>query len=108
MAPGTYGSTATTGATNQLDEYFSGPGMITVLRNPDKNGDNLVDAADYVSYRANDATDDGYVSFRHNFNYPTSPAAPSLLDAAASVPEPGTLVLTLAGVALACAGRRRG
>jgi autotransporter-associated beta strand protein len=106
QAPGTYGSTSATGATHQSDEYFSGPGMITVLRNPDLNGDNAVNAADYVTYRENDGTDAGYVAFRHNFNYPTTPAAPSLMDAAA-VPEPGALLLLVAGCLLAIAGGRR-
>jgi fibronectin-binding autotransporter adhesin len=103
--PGTYGSTAST-ATFQNDEYFSGPGILTVLRNPDFNGDQFnVNAADYVSWRKNDGTDAGYQSFRHNFNFPISPAGSSL--EGASVPEPGTLLLTVAGLAFACASQRR-
>jgi autotransporter-associated beta strand protein len=103
--PGTYGSTAST-ATFQNDEYFSGPGILTVLRNPDFNGDQFnVNAADYVSWRKNDGTDAGYQSFRHNFNFPISPAGSSL--EGASVPEPGTLLLTVASLALACASQRR-
>ena len=80
--------------------------MLTVLRDPDFNGDQFnVNAADYVSWRKNDGTDAGYQSFRHNFNFPISPAGSSL--EGASVPEPGTLLLTAAGILLACASQRR-
>jgi fibronectin-binding autotransporter adhesin len=59
----------------------------------DYNGDNAVNAADYVTWRSNDgANDAGYVNFRENFN--AGPGSVGSLQGAA-VPEPASALLAL-------------
>jgi len=107
-ALGSYGSTSS-GATYQNDAYFQGSGVIRLVLGGDSNGDGRVNAADYVTWRANDGSFDGYYAFRKNFGNgaPASAASPALIGGPAPVPEPGTLLLALAGNVLACANPRR-
>jgi fibronectin-binding autotransporter adhesin len=118
---GTYGSSSS-GATFQSDEYFSGPGTITLALAPaglpgDFNNDGKVDAADYATWRKNEVANaalpnDGgagnqaarFTLWRANFGNP--PGAGAGLHNA-EVPEPGTLLLALVGVLVPCIGRRR-
>jgi autotransporter-associated beta strand protein len=106
-ALGTYGSTSS-GAMFQNDAYFSGPGVIRLVLGGDFNGDGRVNAADYVTWRNNDGSAAGYAKFRENFgNGAAATGAISALNGGPSaVPEPGTLLLGLAGVLLAYVGRR--
>jgi len=58
----------------------------------DFNGDTRVNLADYVSWRKNDGTNNGYAAFRENFS--VGPASGNVLSSAGSaVPEPGTIAL---------------
>jgi autotransporter-associated beta strand protein len=110
---GTYGSSSST-ATFQNDEYFSGTGLITLTPvglAGDYNGDGKVDAADYVVWRKNPSgfggDPAGYNTWRANFGNPPGAGSGTGLVGSGAVPEPGTLVLAMAGVLLACAGRCR-
>src|SRR5690606_37783833 len=107
-------------------DFFTGTGLLQVTLGPpeiligDYNEDDVVDARDYVVWRNNlgEATlpnrdpanmgmigADDYLAWKDNFGA-TAPGALSL-GAAASVPEPGTIVLlSLAGLG-AIGGCRR-
>jgi len=103
---GTYGATGS-GATNIMDEYFSGSGIITVVPATvagDFNGDGKVNAADYPSWRKNDGTNTGYAQWRENFSQ-TSASGSGL--GGAAVPEPTTFMLITILFSLLFAGRRR-
>jgi hypothetical protein len=103
QAPGTYGATGS-GATNILDEYFAGSGIITVGAPGvpgDYNNNGTVDAGDYVMWRKggplqNEVDNPGvvnqqdYVEWRSRFG---NTGAGSGLGGNAAVPEPTTLVL---------------
>jgi autotransporter-associated beta strand protein len=109
QAPGTYGASGS-GAANILDEYFAGPGILTVASvgaAGDFNEDGIVDAADYVVWRKgldpSAGAPAGYAEFVENFG--DNPAGSGGSNQA--VPEPGTLLIAMAGVLLACASRRR-
>jgi hypothetical protein len=123
-ATGTWGAVGS-GATH-VSEFFTGTGLLQVTLGPpeilvgDYNQDGVVDARDYVVWRNNlgEATlpnrdpanmgmigADDYLAWKDNFGA-TAPGALSL-GAAASVPEPGTIVLlSLAGLG-AIGGCRR-
>jgi autotransporter-associated beta strand protein len=104
-ALGTYGSTSSS-ATFQNDAYFSGAGVIRLVLAGDFNGDSRVNAADYVTWRKNDGSAGGYNTFRQHFGTGAPGATPALSGGASAVPEPGTLLLAVAGVLMACVGRR--
>jgi hypothetical protein len=72
----------------------------------DFNGDNTVDAADYVVWRDSIMTDETYNQWRSNFGAGT--AAGATTAAAAPVPEPVALVMSLfaASLGLVCRGKR--
>jgi fibronectin-binding autotransporter adhesin len=73
----------------------------------DFNNDGKVDAADYVTWRKNPTAfggSAGYDQWRRNFG---APGAGASLGGNQSVPEPGTLLLALAGILSGCVGRRR-
>jgi fibronectin-binding autotransporter adhesin len=90
---GTFGATGSS-ATNFMDEYFTGTGIITVTSSlpGDWNHDGNVNAADYVVWRKDPASNGndpgGYITWRENFGTPSS--GPGL---AASVPEPASTAL---------------
>jgi autotransporter-associated beta strand protein len=94
----TYGSTSASGAMVQDNAYFSGNGILTVGLLGDFNGNNTVDAADYLiwrkSYSSNSAM---YTAWRANFGQSSSGsgAGGSLLE---NVPEPASGCLLLAGM----------
>ena len=112
---GTYGATGS-GAAHIMDEYFSGTGILTV--GPagvpgDFNNDGVVDAGDYVTWKKNEGTtnvlsnDDGlgtpigaahYNLWRSNFGNPPGSGSGSSLVGTASVPEPASVVLVVAGL----------
>lgn len=105
---GTYGS-STSSATNKLNEYFSGSGIITVggvvAGVPgDYNGNGVVDMSDYVLWRNGgplqneintpgtvDASD--YTAWRSRFG--ATSGSGSSLGAGSAVPEPGSLSLMI-------------
>ncbi|HEX4413204.1 MAG TPA: GH25 family lysozyme [Lacipirellulaceae bacterium] len=111
QAHGTYGSSAS-GAMHQLNEFFSGNGMIAVGLSAmpgDFNNDYVVDAHDYDVWRSsvgeaagtlqndNSGAEVGtvqYVAWRSNFGAAASGAGSSLANQAA-VPEPSTLLLLI-------------
>jgi hypothetical protein len=96
LLPGTYGSTAST-ATHKSDVYFSGEGVLilpgaTTLG--DFNGDNKVDAADYVVWRKTMPTDFAkYDEWRSNFGNPSGSGSSQSLSSGSSVPEPSTTLV---------------
>jgi autotransporter-associated beta strand protein len=107
----TYGSTASS-AVIKSDTYFGSTftGIITVGTAGDYNHNGQVDAADYVIWRKNPAgygDSAGYNLWRQNFGNMSSPGAGAGLSGNQAVPEPSTLLLTVAGVSLARVGRRR-
>ena len=71
----------------------------------DFNDDGSVDAADYVVWRKTDNSPAGYDEWRMNFGR-TSGAASGAALGGAAVPEPASVVLLLAGVALISCRRR--
>jgi hypothetical protein len=105
----TYGS-STSGAVVQSDEYFSDTGLIVVGLAGDFNGDNIVDAADYVDWRKTPSTfggSAGYDLWRANFG--TVATGSGTASSKAAVPEPSTIVSLFAGMAslgLIVTGRR--
>ena len=96
QGPGTYGSTSST-ATFQNDEYFFGPGVLTVAPAAlpgDYNLNGVVDAGDYVLWRktpGNYGGPGGYATWRSNFG---NPAGSGRNLGPSAVPEGSTLVLT--------------
>lgn len=109
QAPGTYGATGS-GAMHILDEYFAGSGILTVapMGIPgDHNENGVVDAADYVLWRKSPSSyggPAGYTAFYENFGT----SAPQNGSGSQAAPEPGTLLLLMLGILLACMGRQRG
>jgi PEP-CTERM motif len=70
----------------------------------DYNGDNRVDAADYVVWRKTDGTQAGYDAWRSNFGASLGAGSGSLSESA--VPEPSSLMTLMFGVLL-CGKQRR-
>jgi fibronectin-binding autotransporter adhesin len=104
----TYGSLSSSAAIKS-DVYFAGTGIVTVGLAGDYNHSGGVEAGDYVMWRKNTASfggSAGYNLWRQNFGN-GGPGAGSGLGGNQAVPEPGTLLLAVAGSLLACAGRRR-
>jgi hypothetical protein len=64
----------------------------------DYNGDNRVDAADYVVWRKTDGTPAGYNAWRSNFGASLGIGSGNMLGSA--VPEPGSLMTLMFGVFL--------
>jgi autotransporter-associated beta strand protein len=90
--PGTYGS-STSGADFQLNQYFTGSGIVTVVGpGPpgDFNGDGAVDASDYVVWRKAGGAQAGFNKWRANFGATSGGTAIST-----TVPEPATMVVLL-------------
>lgn len=102
----TYGSMASN-ALIKSDEFFAGTGVVSVGLAGDYNNNGEVDAADYVLWRKDPAGFGGmggYDLWQQNFG--AVAVAGAGLSGIQSVPEPSTLMLMIAGVSLACAGRR--
>jgi fibronectin-binding autotransporter adhesin len=106
----TYGSLASSAAIKS-NVYFSGTGIVTVGTAGDYNHSGEVEAGDYLIWRKNSAAygdSAGYNLWRQNFGNVTVPGAGSgLFSGNQTVPEPGTLLLMVVGVLLACGCRRR-
>jgi fibronectin-binding autotransporter adhesin len=106
----TYGSLASSAAIKS-NVYFSGTGIVTVGTAGDYNHSGEVEAGDYLIWRKNSAAygnSAGYDLWRQNYGNIAVPGAGSgLVSGNQTVPEPGTLLLAMVGVLLACAGRRR-
>jgi hypothetical protein len=107
---GTYGSSLSS-ATFKNDEFFSGTGIVTVGVSADYNGDQRVNAADYVTWRK-DPTNPafggdpaGYNTWRQHFGEGIPGSGPSLGPEA--VPEPSTSVLVGLAVMGLFSTRRR-
>jgi autotransporter-associated beta strand protein len=121
QAVGTYGATGS-GATNVMDDFFSGAGMLSVVALAgDYNVDGIVDSADYVMWRANVGQPAGtllndstgavvgnaqFDLWRTNFGNQLAGSSGSQVNQAA-VPEPSSIGLMMFVVA-AFARRRRG
>ena len=119
QAIGTYGSSSSS-ATFQLDEYFSGTGILTITSGPagvpgDYNNNGVVDSADYVLWRKggplqnevdNPGTVDAqdYTVWRARFGNTSGSGAG--LGAGAAVPEPTAMVLLLSTLLCVCGSRR--
>lgn len=104
----TYGSLASS-AVIKSNVYFAGTGIVTVGTAGDYNISGEVEAGDYVIWRNNQAGfggSAGYDLWRMNFGNVVVPGS-GLGSGNQAVPEPGTLLLVLAGVLLACFGWRR-
>ena len=93
---------------NQLQLFFGGSNMdagdklfaFSLATPGDFNGDNKVNLADYVSWRKNDNTTNGYAAFRENFQQ--NAAGGAGLDGAAAVPEPASVALFMLGLVAFC------
>jgi hypothetical protein len=70
----------------------------------DYNGDNVVNAADYIVWRKTDGAPAGYNAWRANFGATASSGTGAMVGAA--VPEPATPVILLLEMLLMCARRR--
>ena len=79
------------------------PGSGTVTLPGDFNGDDRVDAADYVVWRKTDGTPAKYNEWRGNFG--ATAGAGSGLGIGGAVAEPGGVVLLMVGLAALCAYR---
>jgi fibronectin-binding autotransporter adhesin len=100
----TYGST-TSSALIQSDEYFANAGIVQVGLLGDFNGNGTVDAADEVLWSKNQTAFGGaagYNLWQQNFG---NVGGSGLGNQA--VPEPATVLMLLAGISLACVGRRQ-
>lgn len=83
----------------------------------DFNGDNKVDAADYVVWRKTIGTPTAYNLWRDNFGATGGPSGPSTLvqgfvryvtsGGGSAVPEPSTVILVGLGLSMLIVGRRR-
>ena len=74
----------------------------------DYNNNGTVDAADYVVWRKNDGTQEGFNTWRANFGATAAGAgAVALAETAAAVPEPAASVLLIFAAAVWCLRRRR-
>ena len=74
----------------------------------DYNNDGMVDAADYIVWRRDNGTPDGYETWRTNFgNTAASGVAADDLLSPRQVPEPSSLMLCVALVAMAAGIARR-
>jgi PEP-CTERM motif len=105
----TYGSLASSAAIKS-NVYFAGMGIVTVGTAGDYDISGSVDAGDYVTWRKDPATFGGSAGFdlwRRNFGNVAVPGAGAGLDGNQTVPEPGTMLLAVAGILLACGCRRR-
>jgi autotransporter-associated beta strand protein len=105
QAAGTYGATGS-GATNINDEYFSGPGIISVVVAGvpgDYNNNGVVDGADYVVWRnggplqnevatLGSVTPEDYTEWRARFG---NSGSGSILAGSSAVPEPSNLLFSL-------------
>jgi fibronectin-binding autotransporter adhesin len=104
---GTFDDTDVPGALIGYRVDYSTPGQIKLVVPGDYNGDNKVDAADYVLWRKNPNTfggdAGGYIRWRANFGVNTASGAGL---AGAAVPEPSSIVL-LAMVGVFRLRRRR-
>ena len=107
QASGTWGAIGS-GATNET-ELLTGTGLLQVRLVGDYNGDNVVDAADYVLWRKDPASHggnpQGYNEWRANFGNPPGSGSGSGLSAGA-VPEPGSALLLMFGLTAVGIGRR--
>ena len=65
----------------------------------DYNGDGRVDAADFVVWRENNGTLDGYDTWRTNFGSALNGIEPAA-SASAGIPEPAAITVTLIGLML--------
>ena len=77
------------------------PWDVAILTEPpggDYNGDGVVDAADYVVWRKNDGTQQGYNTWRANFGATTGNGVGGNLFNSSAVPEPASLVVLLTGM----------
>ena len=103
------GTAFSVGGPQNLRFYYAGPeemmlreGIISYVTTADLpgdfNGDNKVDAADYVVWRKTDGTQPGYDLWRTNFGR-TSGSGASLM-AGAAVPEHSTMLLGAFGAVL--------
>ncbi|HEY3391482.1 MAG TPA: lamin tail domain-containing protein, partial [Lacipirellulaceae bacterium] len=68
------------------------PGQVTPTLPGDYNADGAVDAADYVVWRKNDGSTNGYNTWRTNFGRTAANAT-----SAAAVPEPAALLILISG-----------
>lgn len=75
----------------------------------DYNDDGIVDAADYVVWRKNDGTQDGYDNWRTNFGKTSASGQvlPSTAPFSAAVPEPATSILLALAFAMKFSCRRQ-
>jgi len=80
-------------------------GVLSVTASGDFNNDGRTNAADYVTWRKTDGTQNGYAAWRENFSLSSS-SAESLRDASAA-PEPAALILVLITLALSTLSRPR-
>ena len=111
------GNAFLTSGAEDLEFFYAGPdetilrvGIVEFVTGPggllgDYNGDNVVDAADYVVWRKTDGTAAGYNTWRTNFG--RTAGAGAGLSAGAAVPEPHAALLLAIGVALLSCGVRR-
>jgi PEP-CTERM motif len=120
---GTYGSSLSN-ATNKLDEYFAGAGILSIIAPlfaGDYNDDGVVDASDYVVWQKNvgqpagtlpnDNTGVAIGDAQYNLwksNFGNAEAGSGVGSAkSASVPEPATaLLLLVMGLHVTCCRRR--
>jgi hypothetical protein len=91
-----------------LDNLVVGTTFNDVLAIPastlpgDFNLDGTVDAADYVAWRKNDGSQEGYNTWRTNFGRTAGGGSGDSTGSSNAVPEPSWMALLLCGVMLLC------
>jgi hypothetical protein len=82
------------GAAPDLGAFETGGGL-----EGDFNEDGIVDAADYVAWRKNDGTPEGYDAWLANFGATAGSGSTEALHSRTIVPEPTALILGMIGLA---------
>jgi hypothetical protein len=83
--------------------HFSTYSFVAVMLDGDYNHDGVVDAADYVVWRKNDGTQEGYDRWRANFGAQSlAIGAGSGSSSNVTAPEPATLVLLMLAAVVRC------
>ncbi len=87
--------------------YLANSVQLAVILPGDFNHDAIVNAADYIVWRTNDGTEEGYNLWRDNFGNSASGSGTDTSHALASVPEPASVLLMLLAMLPLASARTR-